>query len=427
MPPDASLIAAPSPDIAMAAAAQINSGDTAWMLVSTILVILMLLPGLALFYGGMVRKKNLLAMLMQHVGGAAVVTLVWVVCGYSLAFTEGNPIIGGLSRMFLQDLGPSNISPLAPNIPETVFLMFQASFAMLTPILLLGGPADRMKFGSAMLFVALWTLFDYCPIAHMVWGPGGFLNDRGILDFAGGTVVHINSGVGGLVAAIMLGKRRGVGSESLAPHNLSLSLIGAALMWVGWFGFNAGSSLTAGGSAGYAMLTTHVAASAGVIAWVGCEWVFHRRPSLLGGISGAVAGLVAITPGCGFVSVASAVVIGLCGGFAGYLGVGVLKRAFKYDDALDSFGVHGVVGVVGAILTGIFAVSRIGGSGKAGLADGHYAQILVQIEGVAVTVIWSAVVSFILLKFIDRIMGLRVSAEDESMGLDLALHGETMR
>ena len=410
---------------------EINSGDTAWVLVATILVILMLLPGLALFYGGMVRKKNVLSLLMQSISTAALVTVLWLCFGYSLAFTEGSGwtsgLIGGFSRSFLIGLTPASISPLAPTIPETLFISFQASFAMITPMILLGGPADRLKFSAAMIFVGVWTLLVYSPIVHMVWARDGWLAGRGILDFAGGTVVHINAGVAGLVAALMVGKRRGLGSDAMAPHNLILTLLGAALLWVGWFGFNAGSAFAANGSAAYALLTTHLAASAGLIGWSAVEWIQRGKPSLLGAVSGAISGLVVITPACGFVTVSSALILGLVAGPICYWGVSGLKRRFGYDDALDAFGIHGVGGILGALLTGVFAVSAIGGAGRSGLLDGNYQQIWVQLQAVAVTILWSGGASFVILKAIDLTLGLRVPVETELQGLDLALHDEVLR
>lgn len=401
----------------------LSSGDTAWMLVSSILVLMMLLPGLALFYGGLVRKKNVLAVLMQSVFAAGLLSLLWVIVGYSLTFTEGNPFFGGFSKVMLAGIMPDS---LTGTIPEYVFVMFQLTFAILTPVIILGGPADRMKFSSAMVFLSAFLVLIYCPIAHMVWGPGGYLATDGVLDFAGGTVVHINSGVAGLVAAIMIGKRSGLGNENMAPHNLVLTMIGGALLWIGWFGFNAGSALTAGGGAGAAMINTHVATSAAVVSWSVAEWIIRGKPSLLGAVSGALAGLVVITPACGFVTVSGALVMGLLGGVFCYWGVSGFKKMFGYDDALDVWGVHGLGGILGAILTGVFAVSAIGGEGKAGLIDGNAGQILVQIEGVLFTLVWSGVGSFILLKLIDLTMGLRVTKEVETEGLDLALHGETV-
>jgi len=349
--------------------------------------------------------------------------VLWVAVGYSLAFTAGNPFFGGLSKVMLAGVTPDSLSG---TVPEYVFVMFQLTFAILTPAILLGGPADRMKFSAAAVFLPAWLLLVYCPIAHMVWGPGGYLANDKVLDFAGGTVVHINSGVAGLVAAIMIGRRSGLGYENLAPHNLILTMTGGALLWVGWFGFNAGSALSAGGSAGIAMVNTQLAASAAVVSWTLAEWLVRGKPSLLGAVSGAVAGLVVITPACGFVTVGGALVMGLAAGPACYWGVSGLKKMFGYDDALDVFGVHGVGGIVGALLTGVFAVAAIGGADRSGLVDGNPGQVLVQLEGVLFTVVWSGVVSWGLLKLIDKVIGLRVTKETEIEGLDLALHGETL-
>jgi len=423
---DAAAAAAPAADAAAPVVLKLDSGDTAWMLVSSVLVLMMLIPGLALFYGGLVRKKNVLAVLMQSFFAAGLLSVLWIVVGYSLAFTEGNAIIGGFSRVMLSGILPDTISPLAPTIPETVFVMFQCTFAIITPALIMGGPADRMKFSAAMIFLGVWLLAVYAPIAHMVWGPGGFLGGVGVLDFAGGTVVHINSAIAGLVAAIMIGKRSNMGSENLAPHNLVLTMIGGALLWVGWFGFNAGSALTSGGSAGFAMINTHLATSAAVVSWTFSEWVLRGKPSLLGAVSGAVAGLVAITPACGFVGIPGALVIGLAAGIVCYWGVSGCKKMFGYDDALDVWGVHGIGGTLGALLTGVFAVAAVGGTGKSGLIDGNPGQVLVQAEGILVTLLWSGIASYIILKAIDLTIGLRVSKEVEIEGLDLALHGETV-
>ena len=408
---------------AEAAAPTLDTGDTAWMLVSSVLVLMMTIPGLALFYGGLVRRKNVLAVLMQCLFATGMLSVLWVVIGYSLAFTEGNPFFGGFDRVMLSGILPDTLSG---TIPETVFVMFQCTFAVITPALIVGGPADRMKFSAMMLFLGVWMMLVYVPVAHMVWGPGGFLGGEGVLDFAGGTVVHINAAVAGLVATLMIGKRTGFGTENMAPHNLAMTMTGAALLWVGWFGFNAGSALTSGGLAGYAMINTHLATAAAVVAWAGAEWVTRGKPSLLGAASGAVAGLVAITPACGFVSVGGALVIGLAAGVVCYWGVTGLKSMFGYDDALDVWGVHGVGGIVGAVLTGVFAVAAIGGEGKSGLVDGNTAQVITQIEGVVVTIVWSLIGSWLILKVIDLVIGIRVSEQTEMQGLDLSLHGETV-
>jgi Amt family ammonium transporter len=410
-------------EAAPAAAPVLNSGDTAWMLVSSLLVLMMTIPGLALFYGGMVRKKNVLAMLMQNFMITALVSVIWFIIGYSLAFTEGSPFIGGLGRLMLGGVAPDTLSG---TIPETVFAMFQGTFAIITPALITGAFADRMKFGPMLAFIVLWLLGVYVPVAHMVWGPGGLMFTMGTLDFAGGTVVHVNAGVAGLVAAIVLGKRKGYGTEHLAPHNLVLSMIGASLLWVGWFGFNAGSALTAGGLAGYAMANTHLATAAAAVSWTFAEWILKGKPSLLGAVSGAVAGLVAITPACGFVDLKGALIIGLLAGVVCLWGVTGLKHMLGYDDALDCFGVHGIGGMLGAILTGVFAVSAIGGEGKSGLIDGNAGQVMIQVISVGITIAWTAVGTFVILKVIDLVVGLRVSEEAEREGLDLALHGETI-
>ncbi len=404
----------------------LSSGDTAWMLTSSLLVLMMLVPGLALFYGGMVRKKNVLAVLMQCFFAAGILSVLWILIGYTLAFTEGNPFFGGLSKVMLQGIAPDTLAPAAQTIPEFVFVMFQLTFAIITPVIILGGPADRMKFSAAMLFLSLWLVLVYAPIAHMVWGPGGFLADAGVLDFAGGTVVHINSGIAGLIAALMIGKRQDFGTDAVVPHNVLLTMLGGALLWVGWFGFNAGSALSAGSSAGIAMINTHGATAAAIVAWSVVEAIMRGKPSLLGAVSGAIAGLVAITPACGFVGVGGALIIGFAAGAVCYWGVSGLKNMFGYDDALDVWGVHGVGGILGAILTGVFAVAAIGGTGKAGLVDGNPGQVLLQLEGVGMTLVWSGAISFVLLKLIDLTIGLRVSKEDEEVGLDLALHGEAI-
>jgi Amt family ammonium transporter len=416
------------PAMAQTAAPTLNSGDTAWMLTSSVLVLMMTVPGLALYYGGLLRRKNILAMLMQCFFATGLISVLWCIIGYSLAFTAGSgptaPFIGGLSRFMLNGTG---LNGLSGTIPETVFAMFQCTFAIITPVLVLGGPADRLKFSSAMVFLGIWLLAVYCPIAHMVWGPGGFLGAAGVLDFAGGTVVHINSAVAGLVAAIMVGKRSGLGRENMAPADLGYTMLGGALLWVGWFGFNAGSALTSGGQAGMAMINTHLATSAAVVSWTLTEWAIKGKPSLLGAVSGAVAGLVAITPACGFVPVSGALVIGLAAGIVCYWGVTGFKNMFKYDDALDVWGVHGLGGICGAMLTGVFAVAAVGGTGHSGLIDGNPGQLLLQAEGIVVTILYSGIASFIILKLIDLTMGLRVSADDERDGLDIAQHGEVLQ
>jgi len=410
---------------AAAAPPAIDRGDTAWMLTSTALVLLMTIPGLALFYGGMVRKKNVLATVMQSFAITCLVTVIWMVVGYSLAFTDGGSMqayVGGLSRFFLSGM---DVGAVSYTIPESVFMMFQMTFAIITPALIAGAFADRMKFSAMMWFMGLWSIFVYSPIAHWVWG-GGFLATLGVLDFAGGTVVHINAGVAGLVAALVLGKRIGVGHDNLAPHNLVLSVIGASLLWVGWFGFNAGSELAADGRAGMAMAVTQIATAAAALAWMFAEWIVRGKPSVLGIISGAVAGLVAITPASGWVDPTGALVIGLVAGVICAWAVMWLKGMLGYDDSLDAFGIHAVGGFVGAILTGVFAVSAVGGEGKSGLIDGNAGQVWIQFEGTIATIVWSGVVSYIILKVIDVIIGLRVSKEVEVEGLDINLHGEVV-
>jgi Amt family ammonium transporter len=405
-----------------------DSGDTAWMMTATALVLLMTIPGLALFYAGMVRKKNVLATAVQSFAITALVTVLWMIAGYSLAFSDGHEhqlFLGGFDRIFLNGFALMRASPLAPTIPESVFMMFQMSFAIITPALIAGAFADRMKFSALLWFMGLWLLLVYCPIAHWVWG-GGMLGGKGMLDYAGGTVVHLNAGVAGLVCAFALGKRVGYGHDNMAPHNLVLSLIGASLLWVGWFGFNAGSALAANANAGMAMAVTQIAAAAAALAWMCAEWIIARRPSVLGILSGAVAGLVAITPASGYVEPRAALIIGLAAGFVCYgASVGV-KRMFAYDDALDVWGVHGVGGALGAILTGVFASSAINPAARGWIPDGNPAQLLVQLEGVLYTLVYSGVVTFVILKVIDVAIGLRVKREVEIEGLDINLHGETV-
>ena len=397
-----------------------DSGDTAWMMTATALVLLMTVPGVALFYGGMVRKMNVLAMAMQSFAICCLVTVLWMALGYSLAFAEGSVWIGGFDKALLLDM---TAGALSGSIPESVFMTFQMTFAIITPALITGAFADRMKFSALLWFVALWSLFVYAPIAHWVWG-GGFLGKAGVLDFAGGTVVHINSGVAGLVAALVLGRRNGYGTENMAPHNLVLSLIGASLLWVGWFGFNAGSAVAANGNAGMAMAVTQIAAAAAALAWMAAEWIAVEKPSVLGIISGAVAGLVAITPAAGFVTPGGALAIGGIAGIVCWWAATRLKHRLGYDDSLDVFGIHGVGGIVGALLTGVFASQAVGGT--AGLLEGNAAQVAKQAWGVAATVVYCAAATFVILKLVDLTLGLRVSAEDEREGLDLNLHGEVV-
>ena len=412
-----------APEATAASVAQVeekpkaDTGDTAWILVSTALVLLMTIPGLALFYGGMVRKKNVLATMAQSLTAAAIVSIVWVVIGYSLAFGAGNAFIGGLDKVMLSGI---TTDALSGTIPEILFVIFQMTFAIITVAIISGSVADRMKFSAWVTFITIWVVIVYAPIAHWVWGGGWLMND-GALDFAGGTVVHINSGVAGLVAAYLLGKRMGLGKESMAPHNLTLTVLGASLVWVGWFGFNGGSALGANGSAAYALVTTQVAAAAAAISWLIVEKIVRGKASVLGAASGAVAGLVVITPAAGFVTVGGALIMGVIGGVVCFWGISGLKRILKADDSLDAFGLHGVGGIVGAILTAVFASSFIMGD-KAPVDVMH--QLWVQVEGVLATIAYSGVVTFILLKLIDVVIGIRVETDDERMGLDLSQHGE---
>ncbi len=409
-----------APGLALAEEAPtLNSGDTAWMITATALVLLMTLPGLALFYGGMVRKKNVLSMCMQTIAIASLMSVLWVVLGYSLAFGEGTAFIGGLGKAFFSGVGYDTLSG---TIPETVFATFQMTFAIITPVLIIGAFAERMKFSAVMLFTGVWVLAVYAPICHWVWG-GGLFADDGVLDFAGGTVVHINAGIAGLVCALVLGKRTGYPKEPMMPHNLVLTMIGTALLWVGWFGFNAGSELAADGTAGMALLVTQVATAMAVLAWSLAEKVVFGKASLLGACSGAVAGLVAITPASGFVGPIGALAIGAAAGVACFCAVAFLKKAMGYDDSLDAFGVHGIGGIVGAILTGVFVSASFGGAGLAeGISIGG--QVFVQLKAIAATIIYCAVVTFIILKVIDMVVGLRVDEEAEREGLDITSHGE---
>jgi Amt family ammonium transporter len=401
----------------------LDTGDTAWMLTSTVLVLMMTIPGLALFYGGMVRKKNVLATVMQSFAATCLMTVLWMLIGYSIAFGNGgsfNAYVGGLEKMLLASLSKDS---LTETIPESVFMTFQMTFAIITPALICGAVADRMKFSSLLVFLAAWSILVYAPICHWVWG-GGFLGSDGVLDFAGGTVVHINSGVAGLICAIVLGRRQGYGSENMAPHNLVLTITGASLLWVGWFGFNAGSAAAANATAGMAMAVTQIATAAAALAWMFSEWIVHRKPSVLGIASGAVAGLVAITPAAGFVAPMGALVIGIAAGVICFLAATTVKRALGYDDSLDVFGIHGVGGIVGAILTGVFAVEAIGGT--PGLLEGNAAQVPVQIYGIIATVAWCALATFVILAVVNVLMGLRVDKATEIEGLDINLHGEVV-
>jgi len=418
------------PSAVLAAAPKFDSGDTAWMLTSSALVLMMTIPGLALFYGGMVRKKNVLATLAQSFGATCIITVLWMVIGYSLAFTNNasagvNQFIGSFDQFLLGRMGVNAVSPLAPTIPESVYMFFQMTFAIITPALIAGALADRMKFSAFMWFMSLWLILVYCPIAHWVWG-GGWLGTMGALDFAGGTVVHLNAGTAALVTCLMLGKRVGLKSESMAPHNLVLSVIGASLLWVGWFGFNAGSATAANVTAGMAAVATQVATAAAALAWTAAEWVIAKKPSVLGMVSGAVAGLVAITPASGYVDPRGALLIGLAAGFVCYFSAVWVKRWIGYDDALDAWGVHGVGGALGAILTGVFASNAVNSSAKGWLADGNLHQMLLQFYDVAATFVYCAIVTFLILKVLDLTLGLRVPVEVEIEGLDFNLHGETV-
>ena len=395
----------------------LDSGNTAWMMVSTALVLFMTLPGLALFYGGMVRKKNVLGTLMQSFFIAALITVLWIVVGYSLAFTPGNGFIGGFDKVLLKGVA---FDTLSGTIPEMVFMLFQMTFAIITPALITGAFAERMKFSALVLFTIAWSLIVYVPVAHWVWEGTGWLFNMGALDFAGGTVVHINAGVAGLVAALMIGKRVGYGRELMAPHNLVLTIIGASMLWVGWFGFNAGSALAADSRAAMAMVTTQVAAAAATLSWVFAEWLLKGKPSLLGAASGAVAGLVCITPAAGFVDAGGALILGLISGAVCYWGATSLKHMLKYDDSLDAFGVHGVGGILGSILVAVFGTNAIAG----GAVQELWPQLKVQLIATGATIAYAAIGTAIILKVIDLLVGLRVSEEQEREGLDIALHGE---
>jgi len=412
----------------MAQEATLDSGDTAWMMTATALVLFMTIPGLALFYGGMVRSKNILSVMMQCFAVTGLMSILWVVYGYSLAFdttgmeagvTNFNSFVGGLDRAFLSGLTTDSLTEA---FPESVFITFQMTFAIITPALIVGAFAERMKFSAMLVFMAVWFTLVYAPIAHMVWGgDGGLMWDWGVLDFAGGTVVHINAGIAGLVACLVLGKRKGYPTTPMAPHNLGLTLVGAAMLWVGWFGFNAGSAVAANGTAGMAMLVTQIATAAAALGWMFAEWMSHGKPSALGIASGVVAGLVAITPAAGTVGPMGALAIGLASGVICFFCATSLKRKLGYDDSLDAFGVHGVGGIVGALLTGIFAAPAFGGFGE---VESVALQLWIQFKGVLFTVVYTAIVTFVILKVIDSVMGLRVSEEEETVGLDLAQHNE---
>ncbi|MFA5547739.1 MAG: ammonium transporter [Porticoccaceae bacterium] len=401
---------------------EIDGANTAWILTSTTLVLFMTLPGLALFYGGLVRSKNILSVLMQCFAITCVASLLWFVCGYSLAFTEGGPFLGGGSRLFLAGLGEDSVSG---TIPESVFVMFQMTFAIITPALIVGAFAERMRFSTMLVFSLLWLLAVYVPITHWVWG-GGWLGQMGLLDFAGGTVVHITAGVAALVAALVIGNRKGFPTHAMPPHNLTMTVTGAGMLWVGWFGFNAGSALAANGDAGMAMLVTHISAAAGSLAWMAMEWIRHGKPSVLGIVTGMVAGLGTITPASGFVGPGGALVIGLTAGVVCYLATQAIKQKFKIDDSLDVFPVHGVGGILGTLFAGIFASDALGVFSGQGYNEGMTmgSQLQVQAIGVVATLVYTAVVTWVLLKVLGLLMGLRVDGEQETVGLDLSLHDE---
>ena len=453
---DAAPAAAPAADTAAPAAAAPapvpNKGDTAWMMTATVLVILMTIPGLALFYGGMVRTKNMLAMLMKVFATFSLLSVLWVIYGYSVAFTEGNAFFGGLSRAFLHGMTPDSVVATFSKgvvIPEFVYTCFQLTFAAITPALIVGAFAERVKFSAVLLFMILWFTFSYLPIAHMVWywpGPdaftdadaaakasatAGWLWQKGALDFAGGTVVHINAGIAGLIGCLVVGKRIGYGREAMPPHSLTMTMIGASLLWVGWFGFNVGSNLESTGLAGMVMLNTQLATAVAALAWMFGEWIFRGRPTMLGAASGAIAGLVAITPACGYVGTVGAMVLGLIAGLVCLWAVTWLKAKLGYDDSLDVFGVHCIGGILGALGTGIFAAPSLGGTGiydyVANAVSPEYSisgQFMTQLTGVVTTIVWSGIVAYVSYKIVDVVIGLRVSEEQEREGLDESQHGE---
>jgi ammonium transporter, Amt family len=417
------LIAA-APAAAQQPAAKIDAADTAWMMVATALVLMMSIPGLALFYAGMVRKKNVLATMAQTFAVTALGSVLWMVIGYSLTFAGNGPVLGTLRRVALYGMGMDSVSALAPTIPEALFMLYQMTFAVITVALVSGSVADRMRFSAFLWFSALWFLIVYVPIAHWVWG-GGFLGKAGVLDFAGGTVVHLNAGVAGLVGAVVLGARRGYGSDNFAPYDLSLAVIGTGLLWVGWFGFNGGSAFAAGSRAVFAILSTHLAASAGAVTWMALEWWMRGKPSVLGMISGAVAGLGTITPASGFVLPWHGLIIGIVAGVVCFWSCTWLKRRYGYDDSLDVFGVHGIGGATGTLLAGVFAARTVGN--VAGLTEGHAMQVLIQLYGIAVTLAWSAIATFVLLKVVSAFVPLRVDRQAEVEGLDVTQHGEALQ
>ena len=418
---------------------KIDTGDTAWMLTSTALVLMMTIPGLALFYAGMVRKKNLLATMMQSFAICCIVTLVWVVAGYSIAFTNGNAYMGDFSRVMLKGigehitkgadiaftLGAGTDTAAVQTVPETVYMMFQMTFAIITPALIAGAFADRMKFSALCIFMTLWSLFIYAPIAHWVWAPTGWASVMGVLDFAGGTVVHINAGIAGLMCALVLGKRSGYGTTNMSPYNLGYAVIGASLLWVGWFGFNAGSAVGANGRAGMAMAVTQIATAAAAMGWMFAEWITKGKPSVLGAISGAVAGLVAITPASGFVLPGASIIIGVAAGVCCFWAATGLKHMLGYDDSLDAFGVHGIGGIIGALLTGVFSYGPLSATDASpDGSPGGLAQLILQAKGVGATLVYSGVGTLIILYITKALVGLRVSDDEEREGLDIVLHGE---
>ena len=423
------IVAATSP--ALAQGSKIDAADTAWMISATGLVLMMTIPGLALFYAGMVRKKNVLATMAQSLAATFLISVVWAVIGYTLAFTGEGPFIGTVDRIFLNGVTLDAVSPLAKTIPESLFMIYQMTFAIITVALVAGSVADRLRFAAFLLFCVFWLLLVYVPIAHWVWG-GGFLGTYGVIDFAGGTVVHLNAGVAGLVAAYVLGTRRGYGSDNLAPYDLTLAVIGTGLLWVGWFGFNGGSALGANSRAAMAIVSTHLAASAGAFTWMALEWWTRGKPSVLGMISGAVAGLGTITPASGFVLPMQGLLIGIIAGAICFWACTWLKLKIGYDDSLDVFGVHGVGGFTGTLLAGVFAVGALSATpeapgGTPGLLEGNPHQVVAQLYGIVVTLVWSGALTFVILKVISALVPLRVKQEDEVMGLDVSQHGEAIQ
>lgn len=407
-----------------ATAETLDPANTGWMITATALVLFMTLPGLSLFYGGLVRSKNVLTILMQCFAICCIASLFWLVIGYSLAFSEGNAFVGGLSNMMLANVSESSLSG---GIPETVFVMFQMTFAIITPALIIGGFAERTKFSAVVLFTILWLLVVYAPVTHWVWAEGGWLYDMGLLDFAGGTVVHITAGIAALVAALIIGPRKGFPQQPMPPHNMTMTVTGAGMLWVGWFGFNAGSALAADGNAGMAMLVTHISAATASLVWMVLEWIKYGKPSVLGIVTGMVAGLGSITPASGYVGPGGAVVIGLCGGLLCFYATMAIKRKYKIDDSLDVFPVHGVGGILGTFLAGIFASSELGLFSGQGLAEGKTigSQLLVQLTGIAATLVYAGLATYVLLKLVSMVTGLRVTSEEETEGLDVVLHNES--